>query len=108
MWGTGRECPWQVSGTTFVVSGIVARLLAALLWLVEGREESQPKSRSREGKSGRDTRVWPLVKIWHYSTVGHAHYQCCCVSSGATTVAAAGDRKEYAKVEKESSEVVTS
>ena len=22
MWGTGRECPWQVRGTTFVVSGI--------------------------------------------------------------------------------------
>jgi hypothetical protein len=22
MWGTGRECPWQVRGTTFVVSGM--------------------------------------------------------------------------------------
>lgn len=23
MWGTGRECPWQVRGTTLVVSGIL-------------------------------------------------------------------------------------
>jgi hypothetical protein len=31
MWGTGRECPWQVSGTTFVVSGIVRECIAELL-----------------------------------------------------------------------------
>lgn len=23
MWGTGLECPWQVRGTTLVVSGMV-------------------------------------------------------------------------------------
>lgn len=31
MCGTGRECPWQVSGTTLVVSGIVVGMVRQLV-----------------------------------------------------------------------------